>query len=222
LKDLVIFGTGGFAREVHQVVEDLNQQEALWNVLGFLDDDPAKAGALVHDLPVLGTRDWLISKQVAVASGIGATSARRRVVEEILHASPSVEFPALVHPLAWMGNRIQIGQGVVVCAGNLLTTDLRIGDHVILNLDCTVGHDSDLGDFVTVAPSVNISGAVRVGEGCDLGTGSTIIQGVNLGEWSVVGAGAVVVKDVPPNSTVVGVPAKVIKQRPPGWHTEAP
>ena len=217
MKDLAIYGTGGFAREVHQLIEDINADDRSWNVLGFVDDD-ASAPSVVHDLPVLGRADWLDGRPVAVAVGVGSTAARRRIVSDVHRNSPEVEFPTLVHPLAWVGNRIDIGQGTIVCAGNLLTTDLLVGAHVILNLDCTVGHDSAVADFVTVAPSVNVSGRVAVGEGCDLGTGATIIQGIEIGPWAVVGAGAVVVRDVPADSTVVGVPAKVIKQREPGWH----
>ena len=223
MKDLVILGTGGFAREVHQVVEDLQADRSTWNVLGFLDDDPSRTGDVVHELPVLGTSEWLEGRRgISIALGVGVTQARRRAVENIARMNPDVGFPTLIHPRSWIGNRIEVGIGTIVCAGNLLTTDLRLGNHVILNLDCTVGHDSSIEDFVTVAPSVNISGAVHVGEGCDLGTGSTIIQGITIGAWSVIGAGAVVVKDLPPNVTAVGIPAKPIKEREPGWHLGRP
>jgi sugar O-acyltransferase (sialic acid O-acetyltransferase NeuD family) len=127
-------------------------------------------------------------------------------------------FATLVHPLAWVGERVILEEGTIVCAGALMTTDIRVGRHVILNLDCTVGHDCVLEDLVTVAPSVNLSGNVHVGEGCDLGTGATLIQGVTVGAWTVVGAGAVVVRDLPANITAVGVPAQPIKERPAGWH----
>lgn len=218
MKDLVIVGTGGFAREIHQLVEDLNDERASWNVLGFVDDDVRKAGGSIHDLPILGTRGWLGSRPVAVALGVGATAARRHLVRSLREGGTDLSFPVLRHPRASIGNRVTIGEGTIICAGNLITTDLTIGSHVILNLDCTVGHDATIEDFVTMAPSVNISGSVRVGEGCDLGTGATVIQGVEIGEWTIVGAGAVVVRDLPPNVTAVGVPATVIKERDAGWH----
>jgi hypothetical protein len=84
----------------------------------------------------------------------------------------------------------------------------------------TVSHDTRIDDFVTAAPSANISGSVQIGEGCDLGTGSAVIQGIEIGKWTVVGAGAVVVSSLPANVTAVGVPAKVIKERPDGWHEQ--
>ncbi len=214
MTDLVLFGTGGLAREVLQVALDANEAGPRWNVLGFLDDDAEMHGRTVHDLPVLGGAEWALEHPgTAVVVAIGGTSARRRIVRRLAGA----RFATLVHPRSWLGRRVQVGEGSIVCAGTAITTDIVLGQHVILNLNCTVGHDSWLGDFVTAAPTVNISGNVIVGEGCDLGTGSTIIQGVEIGEWSVLGAGATVVRSLPKNVTAVGSPAKPIKERPAGW-----
>lgn len=217
-KQLVIFGTGGFAREVLQIVLDLSEGENGWEFLGFLDDSTHKHGDSIQGFTVLGGRAWLEgSDGVYVAVAIGSTAARKKVVRAMT-SEFSPAFATLVHPRAMIGRDVQIGEGTIICADTLVTTDVEIGDHVILNLDCTVGHDAVLHDFVTVAPSVNVSGNVTVEEGCDLGTGSTIIQGITIGEWTVVGAGAVAVKDLPANVTAVGAPAKAIKEREPGWH----
>jgi sugar O-acyltransferase (sialic acid O-acetyltransferase NeuD family) len=218
VRDLVILGTGGFAREVHQLAEDVNADRPTWNVLGFLDDEVSRAGEAVHGLPVLGARDWLNDTSVSVAVGVGVPATRWRIVDDLQRSYPSIEFPTLVHPLAWIGNRIELGPGTIVCTGVRLTTDLVIRDHVQLNLDVTVGHDSVVHPFATVAPGVNISGRATIGEGCDLGTGVAIIQGISIGAWTIVGAGAVVVRDIPANVTAVGAPAKPIKERPEGWH----
>ena len=218
MNDLVLYGSGGLAREIHELVLDVNDEARSWNLLGFLDDSPELVGTEIHDLPVLGGADWLVGHPSAhVAIAVGGTAARRKMALNAQQAGANV-FATLVHPLAAVGRRVKIGEGSIVCAGTLVTTDIRIGRHVILNLDCTVGHDAVLEDYVTVAPSVNVSGNVTVGEGCDLGTGSTIIQGKTIGPWTIVGAGAVVVKDLPANVTAVGSPAKPIKERPDGWH----
>lgn len=214
MTEIVLVGTGGQARELHAVIEDLGDSTT---PLGFLDDSLDSVGTEVHGLPVLGGIDWLETHpETAVVVGVGATSSRRRVVERILSFGPR-RFPTLVHPSASVGPRVELGEGVFVCAGAVLTTDITVGDHVLLNFGCTIGHDAFLEDFVTVAPGAHISGNVRVGEGSDIGTGATIIQGVSIGAWSVVGAGAVVVRDLAPNVTAVGVPAKPIREREPGW-----
>jgi len=217
LSDLVIYGSGGFAREVHQLVLDLVAEGAAWRVLGFLDDARERHGLEVHGLPVLGGWEWLRDHPgVAVAVGIGSPAARRHVVRRVLGLGPRA-FPTLVHPRTWVGRGVTFGEGTVVCAGCLLTTDIAVGRHVILNLGCTVGHDAVIADFVTLAPSVNVSGGVTLQEGCDIGTGAAITPGVAVGPWTVVGAGAAVVRDLPANVTAVGVPARPIKHRPPGW-----
>lgn len=221
MKELLIFGTGGFAREVNQIVEDINAVAPTWNMLGFLDGDASKVGTEVHAKPVLGGiayLEQLRGREVYVAIGVGNPAVRRKIIAAI--AATGARFATLVHPRAWIGNRITIGQGSIVCAGVLATTDIQIGEHVIINIGSTVGHDTRIENFVTIAPTVNVSGSIVVGEGTDLGTGCTIIQGKNIGAWSIIGAGSVVVKDIDPDVTAVGAPAKTIKARSAGWHLE--
>lgn len=220
LKNLVIFGIGGMAREAHQIVEDINALASQFNFLGFVDENRANHGLSIHGFPVLGGIDWLEQHghaDLQVVIGVGNTTARRKIVASIEQRC-KVSFLTLVHPRAWIGNRVTIGEGAIICADARLTTDIAIGRHVIVNVGATVCHDSNIHDYVTISPSANISGAVQVGAGCDLGTGSAIIQGKNIGSWSIVGAGAVVIHDVACDVTVVGAPATVIKTRQPGWH----
>lgn len=222
MKKIVIFGAGGFAREVHQIIDDINAVEPAFEFLGFLDGNPALHGSALHGATVLGGIDWLRQVEaagVAVVVAIGNTASKRKIVSEIERQAAS-QFVALVHPRAWVGARVAIGAGAIICAGALITTDITIGRHVIINIGATVGHDVSIEDYATVAPAANVSGSVRVGEGCDLGTGCAIIQGKDVGNWSVVGAGAVVVKHVAADVTVVGAPAQVIKTRHSGWHLD--
>ena len=217
MTDLVFVGTGGQARELHALNEALGGD---WEAVGFVDDDPEKQDTQVHGLPVVGQVDWLASHHhVAVAVGAGVTPARRHLVERIRSFGPR-QFPTMVHPASSVGSPIELGSGVFVCPGAVLSTDIRVADHVLLNLGCTVGHDVVIENFVTVGPGAHVSGSVHIGEGADIGTGASIIQGVDIGEWSIIGAGAVIIDHVPPNSTVVGVPGNVIKQRHPGWHLD--
>jgi acetyltransferase-like isoleucine patch superfamily enzyme len=104
---------------------------------------------------------------------------------------------------------------VVVCAGSILTTDIAVGNHVQINLDCTIGHDVELDDYATLAPGVHVSGYVSIGRRAYIGTGATIINGtadrrLTIACDAVVGAGACVTRSVESGVTVVGVPAKPI------------
>lgn len=216
---LAIIGTGGLARELHELIEDINAGgPTTWEIVGWLDGNTTTHGTTVHDLPVLGDVDWLqANPDVYVTVGIGAPPTRRRVVER-LRTQGHTRFATLIHPTAVIGRRVEIGEGTVICANVTTTTDYRIGQHVLINIMATVAHDDDLHDFVTIAPSAVISGNVTIGEGTDLGTNATVNQGVEIGAWTIVGSGAVVTKSLPANCTAVGAPAKPIKERPDGWH----
>jgi acetyltransferase EpsM len=110
-----------------------------------------------------------------------------------------------------------MSEGVVVGAGVTMTSLIELGRHVHVNNACSLAHDVVIGDFATLSPGARISGNVTIGEGAYVGTGATVIEKVKIGAWSTVGAGSAVVSDIPDNTTAVGCPARVIKQRPVGW-----
>lgn len=208
MKDLIIVGASGFGREVAWLAERINAVEPAWNFLGFLDDNPEMAGQIIDDYPVLGGCDKAVDYPDAYfVCAIGSSKIRKSVVEKL----GAMNYATLVDPSAQISNRVKVGKGTIICAGNIITVDISIGNHVIINLDCTIGHDAVLHDFVTLYPSVNVSGMTDIGECTEVGTGAQIIQMKKIGSSSIVGAGAVVVKDIPDKCTAVGSPAKSIK-----------
>lgn len=216
MRQLVIFGTGGMARDLHALLRDLVLATSHFEILGFLDDDPAAHGTRVHGLPVLGDAAWIArNTHVEVALGVGSPPAKRRVVHRLRAAG--ARFPSLVHPSAVVGPDVSLAEGAIVSAGCVLTTDISVGPFVTINTHCTLAHDDLVDAYATLAPGVHLAGNVRVRTGADLGIGAVTIQGVRIGEWSIVGAGAVVTADLPANVTAVGVPARVIKEREAGW-----
>lgn len=208
MKKLVIIGAGGFGREVQWLIERINEREAIWELLGYVDDGVEK-GTIVDGLPVLGTIKELREREesLAVVCAVGASVTRQKILEQILD-NTKLEFPNLIDPSVQMSKRIDMGRGNIICAGNILTVDITMGDFNIVNLDCTVGHDVVFDSYITVYPSVNISGCVEIGEKVELGTGSQIIQGIHIVEDTIVGAGTVVVRNLAEAGTYVGVPAK--------------
>lgn len=217
MKGIVVFGTGGFAREVQQLLEDWISQNRQVDqdipVLGFLDENESTHGQKIHGYDVLGGIDWLKeNSDVGIVIGIGNPETKEKIIKSIKKVG-DFKFPIIIHSSAVIGEYIKIDEGSIICAGNILTTDIEVGKFVTLNLNCTIGHDVVINDYVTIAPGVNVSGNVNVGRCTDLGTNSVIIQGKKIGEHSILGAGAVVVKDLPSYTTSVGNPAKVIKER---------
>ena len=209
----VIVGAGGFGREVAWLIERINAVSPSWDLIGFVDDDPSLSAVGNHE--VLGTVDWLSKYDegpLAVAVAIGSSAVRRNVCRR-LRENKSLSFPNLIDPTVISSDRVQMGCGSIICASTILTVDVVLGDFCIINLDCTVGHDARLDDYVTLYPSVNVSGATRLFECVEMGTGSQIIQMLSVGEETIVGAGAVVAKSLPARCTAVGVPAKPISFR---------
>lgn len=209
MKDIVVIGAGGFGREVMWLIEDINKVRQ-YNILGFIDDNPEIIGKIINNYPVLGNTDWLLDKELYVVNAIGDPIIKKKVCLK-LQNSRNI-YPILKHPSAIVSKLVNIGEGSIICAGNIITVNIEIGKHVIVNLDCTIGHDAIIKDYSTILPSVNVSGAVTIGECVSVGTGSAIIQGVKIGANSIIGAGSVVVKDIPESCVAVGIPAKPIKQ----------
>ena len=212
MKDLIIFGASGFGREVAWAVERLNKVTPTWNLLGFMDDADDIQGSEINGYKVLGkTADVSNYPDAYYVVAVGASRTREKIVSNMNTVNPSIKFGTVIDPSVEMSDLVTIGEGTIICAHTIITVNIKIGAHVIINLDCTVGHDAVLQDFVTLYPSVNVSGITNIGHAVELGTGMQIIQGKTVGDYSIVGAGAVVVKDIPAKCTAVGSPAKPIK-----------
>lgn len=211
MKDIVIIGAGGFGREVAWLIEDINRKKRKWNIMGFIDEDESIHGERLNGYEVLGGLDKLEEfEDVYLAIAIGNSKVREKIVRKI--AKFNFKQATLIHPNVLMDKRTNtIGKGCIICASNIITVNVTIGNYVIINLDSTVGHDTVLKDFVTIYPSVNVSGCCIIGKCVELGTGTQIIQGKTIGDYSIIGAGSVVIKDIKEKRTAVGVPAKIIK-----------
>lgn len=212
MKNLIIAGAGGFGRETAWLTERINKINPEWNVLGFIDDRAELKGRFVNGYKIIGTVDDAADyPDTYFVCAIGASRARKAVAERIKAKVPNVKFATLIDPEAIVSDKTEIGEGSIICAGAVMTVNIFLGRHVIVNINCTVGHDAVLKDYVMLYPGAGISGAVQIGECTEMGTGSRIIQGKTIGDGTIVGAGAVVIRDLPDNCTAVGVPAKPIK-----------
>lgn len=212
VKKLIIIGAGGFGREVVWLVERINEEHQSWDILGFVDDTEVLHGTLVNGYKVLGGCNVIGSyADACFVCAIGSAKDRKKIIGKICAVFPEIQFATLVDPSVIISKRVKVGKGSIICAGTIITVNIGVGNHVIVNLDCTIGHDVVLHDYVTLYPSVNVSGCVDIAECVELGTGVQIIQGKKIGTETIVGAGAVVVKDLPPKCTAVGSPAKPIK-----------
>lgn len=212
MNDLIIFGASGFGREVAWLVERINKVNPTWNILGFMDDNESIQQAEINGYKVLGkTEDVNKYPNAYFVCAVGASRTREKIISNMKVVNPEIKFGTIIDPSVQISDIVKIGEGTIICAHSIITVNISIGNHVIINLDCTIGHDAVIDDFVTLYPSVNVSGLTNIGHAVELGTGMQIIQGKIIGDYSIVGAGAVVVKDIPARCTAIGSPAKPMK-----------
>ena len=209
---LIIAGTGGFARETAALVDSLNAHHETWDLVGFVDDNPALAGSTVSGRPVLGPVDAVRDRDAAVVICIGNPHnyfSRRRIVERL--ALDPNRYATLVHPTAVIGGSSTLGPGTVVHALTVLTTDVHVGAHVTMMPGIVLTHDDIVDDYVTMGAGVRVAGGVHVRTGAYVGSGSLIRESLCIGEWSMIGMGAVVTHPVPAAQIWIGAPARYMR-----------
>ena len=207
MKDIIIVGGGGFAKEVIWLANECNRK-----VRGVLDDSFQTHNTQVQGAIVLGDVScWVNYKDCEFIIAIGSPRTRRIVLDKMLTLGKP-DFTTLIHPSVRYSNSVSIGEGSIICAGSILTADITLGKHNILNLNVTVGHECEFSDYVTVAPMAAVSGNVKLQYLVEVGTGAIIRQGLELAEGSMLGMGGVLTKNIPERMIFAGNPAKKLKE----------
>jgi len=215
--ELLIFGAGGAGREIAVWAERATWAGRGFRVLGLISDDDF--GKVVGGREVWTLADAASRHPAAfVLVAVGDPQLRSRLLELAVRAGlqPS---PPLVHPGVWTeldADTVRLGEGVVICPGSIVTTNVEIGAHAQINVACTVMHDCRVGAFSTLSPGVHLSGNNVLEPSVFVGTGAVTVHGrpdqpLEIGRGAVIGAGAVVTGNVAAGATVVGVPAREVR-----------
>lgn len=213
MMNVIIVGAGGQGRVIADAIQCSFRNNGRLTLGGFLDDKFG-LGAKESARPgILGRiADIRRVPHDAVVVGIGDNATRRKLFVDLEAQGENII--SIVHPDAVVAEDVLIGKGTVIFAGVVVNAGSCIGSDVILNTGCTVDHNATIDSHVHICPGVHMAGGVSVGEGAFVGIGSAVIQNRTIGAWAIVGAGAVVIRDVMPGTTVVGVPARALSTRP--------
>ena len=197
---MYLFGASGHAKVIVDILLSQGRK-----VTAFFDEDESKKA--LWNIPVKGKTKDFINNGIECIVSIGNNSTRKKVVEQL-----EASFGTGIHSTAVLGSKVNIGEGSVVMPRVVINAETSIGKHVIVNTAAGIDHDCLIGDYAHIAPNASLCGGVEVGEGTLVGAGATIIPLVKVGQWCTIGAGAVVTQDIPDHCTVVGNPARIIKQ----------
>lgn len=207
-RPVLVYGAGGFGREIVSWLR--TDTAAQLQPVGFIDDTATltdideRTGLPVGPLEEMVRTFNAAGVLIALGSGI----LRQRVAKKAEMVGLVAE--TFVHSSVLVGERVEIGRGSLILPGTILTCDIKIGDFVVVNCSCNVGHDVEVSDYATLLGNNSINGAVRIGEFVTVGSRATIHPGKQIGSRSTIGIGSVVIRSVREGSTVFGNPAKAL------------
>lgn len=210
MKDIAIYGAGGFGKEVACLIEIINKETPKWNLVGFFDDGKEKGMKVSHYGNVLGgiaeLNEWDTPIDIAIA--IGSPTIVQKIAKSV--SNPLVNFPNVIHPSFNIVDTesFKIGKGNIIQRNCSVSCDVSIGDFNVFNGAVSMGHDDKIGSFNTFMPGVRVSGEVIVGEGNFFGVGSIVLQQIKIGNHVRLGAGSVLMTKPKDGVLYLGVPAK--------------
>lgn len=206
MQKIIVVGAGAHSK----VVLDVLQETQVYEIVGLVDDCACKS---VFGIPVIGTDEDLQDlydqgiRNAFVA--IGSNQIREKVTKDVKEIG--FNLVTIVSRNSIVSRYAKIGEGTIIMPGAVINADANIGEGCIINTNASVDHDCKIGAFTHIAPGCAISGSTTIGRSSFLGTGCRVIDKLTLGSNLIVGAGATVVYDMPGDCTIVGTPARIIK-----------
>ena len=211
MKDIAIFGAGGFGREIACMIKRINKLHFnTWNFIGFFDDDEKIWRTRNEYGKVLGGMDVLNQweKPLNIVIAIGNPSILEQIVGKIKNSN--ISFPNLIDSnVEFMDkDHVEMGRGNVICMRSTISTCVKFGDFNLLNVAVGVGHDACLGNYNVLMPNVNISGGVQIGNTNLFGVKSTVLQYLKVGDRVKIGACSLLMRNAKSDNLYFGIPAE--------------
>ncbi len=209
MKDILIYGFGGFGHEVACLIEHINRENPTWNIIGYIDDG-VEVGTSCKYGKVLGNIDTLNAwdKPVAVVIAIGSTKYIELIPKKI--NNPLVEFPNIIAPNVFYFDEdsVTMGKGNIITFGCRFSCNTHLGDFNVLNGNISLGHDVTLGSYNIMFPETRISGQTIVGDRNFFGARTFVAQCLKIGNDCRFGAGTYILRKTKDGCLYMGNPAK--------------
>jgi len=200
-----IFGSSGFAKEVYCICKRLK-----YNIEAFVDENNEKEPRFLCGIPLINENECNYDLPAIIA--VGNPKIKEKIRNKLININDKTNFITLIDPSAnLLSDTIKIGTGCIICAGVIITCDVTLGNFVHVNLNSTIGHDSNIGDFTTMAPLVGISGRTKIGKRVYFGTTASCHEEIEITDDVIIGMGTTVIKNIKEKGTYIGVPEKRIK-----------
>ena len=210
MKNIVIIGGGGFGREVHKLIDEINKKNKKWSLIGYIDDG-LDISSEINGLPLLGGVTC-ISQRSDIHCAVIAI-AKPRIIHKISDFLRvlKIETPNLIHPSFEVEEEfVNLGVGNIMCHGFHMTRNINIGSYNIFNSRVTLGHDVKIGSCNVFMPNVQISGDCSIENFNFFGMNSSTLQNLKIGSGNSLGAHSFLIKSIPDEQSLFGIPAKKI------------
>ena len=213
MKDIAIYGFGGYGREIASIIKHINSIEPTWNIIGFFDDDTDKQGLKNEYGEVIGNIETVnnYDKTLSIVMAIASPSVLEKIVSQI--NNPNISFPNIIAPTVFFFDKetFNLGKGNVICHHCRISTDVTLGNFNLINGCSSFGHDVKLGDYNMMQPETRISGETMIGNKNFFGVRCTVLQGLKIGNETRIGAGSFIIRKTKDGQTYFGNPAKLLK-----------
>lgn len=210
MKDIAIYGAGGFGKEVACMLNLINKKRLTWDFVGFFDDGKEKGMPISRFGKVLGNLSDLNNwpAPLSIAFAVGNPNILQKLVNSITNTH--IDFPNIIHPEAFFADKesFKIGKGNVIVRGCTFSCDVSIGSFNQLNSISALAHDVTVGDFNVFMPLTRISGETSIGNNNFFGIGSVVLQCIKIGNHTRIGAGSYVMRNTSDGYLYFGNPAR--------------
>ena len=212
MKDIAIYGAGGFGREVACLINKINEKDLTWNLIGFFDDGIEKGKQNEYGIILGGIKELnSYNKDISIVIGIGNPVLVKKVYTLI--TNEKIDFPNIIAPNIMFidQSNVELGIGNIISFGCTISCNVKIGNFNIFNWNNTIGHDVTIGSYNSFMPSVSISGEVSIIELNFFGVSSTVLQRLKIEENTIIGANSLITRNTKDNETYIGSPATILK-----------